>query len=322
MKTRISTLNWLLLSVILNNFCITGIFSQTLKSDDWKQPGFFVGGGVGISKTQIINDAGQEISISQATNCNSVIESVEIGYFFSRYLGFTIGVNYYQYRSNFFIDAYQNNFNTIDNENDPYELRISGNDIEEIQQFEILNIPFCMNIHMTLNKVIGAYLQTGINLFVPISEFYRSTGTFTYKGYFPTYNVVLEELPEYGFPSDLRIQSEGEPKLKPVSYGFVTSLGIDYLFNKRVQFRMAVYFDRSFSSVLANTQIDEFYLTTNAEHVNSILGCASKVSLQSFGSNIGVRYYFTDYNKFKYYSRPSVKRNLREYERQRKRILR
>ncbi len=308
--------------MFLNNYCINGVFSQTLKSDDWKQPGFFIGGGLGIATTQIINEADKDITISQATNRSSIIGSVEMGYFFSRYLGLTAGVNYNQYRSGFYIDTYQHIFNTFDIENDPYELRILGNDIEEIQQFEILSIPFCINLRMPLSKVIGTYLLTGINFYVPIDEFYESAGTFTYKGYFPEYNVVLEDLPEYGFPSDARIQSEGAPELKPMSYGFVASLGFDYLYNKRVQVIMAAYFDRSFSGVLADTQTGEFYLTTNAEHVNSILGCANKVTLQSFGLKIGVRYYLTDYNKFKYYSRPSVKRNLREYERQRKRILR
>lgn len=291
------------------------------RSDDWKQPGFFVGGGLGITKTQIINDADQDITITQTTNGNSIIGSVEIGYFFSRYLGLTAGVNYNQYRSNFYIDAYQNNFNTVDIENDPYELRILGDDIEEVQQFDILSIPFCVNLHMPLSKGIGAYLQTGINFFVPLSEFYESEGTFTYKGYFPAYNVLLEDLPEYGFPSDVRIQSEGAPELEHLSYGFVASLGIDYLVNKKIQFITAAYFDRSFSGVIANPQTDEFYLTKNAEHVNSILDCSNKVTLQSFGLKIGIRFYLTDYNKFKYYSRPSVKKNLREYEKQQKRYF-
>lgn len=321
MKTRIYIFKFLLLSVVLNIGCTNEIFSQIQRANDWKQPGFFIGGGVGIARTQINNKVDQEITIAQTNNENSLIASVEIGYFFSRYLGLTAGVNYAQYRSDFYIDAYQNHFNTVDIENDPYELRILGNDIKEIQQLDILSIPFCVNIRLPLGKAVGAHLQTGINFFVPLSESYESTGTFTYKGYFPAYNVVLEDLPEYGFPSNLRIQSKGAPELKPLSYGFVASLGLDYLLNKRVQLITAAYFDRSLSEVLADSQTGDFYLITNAEHVNSILGCANKVTLQSFGLKVGIRYYLTDYNKFKYYSRPSVKKNLREYERQRKRII-
>ena len=322
MKIKVYTFKFLLLSVVLIIGCTNEIFSQIQRSNDWKQPGFFIGGGLGIAKTQIINEAVQEIIITQTTNGNSIIGSAEIGYFFLRYLGLTLGVNYGQYHSNFYIDAYQNHFNAVDIENEPYELRILGNDIKEIQQFDVLSIPLCVNLRMPLSNLIGAYLQTGINFFVPLSEFYESAGTFTYKGYFPAYNVILEDLPEYGFPSDLRIQSKGTPDLKPLSYGFVASLGIDYLVNKRVQFITAAYFDRSFSGVLASPQVGKYYLTANAENLNSILGYSNKVTLQSFGFKVGIRYYLTDYNKFKYYSRPSVKKNLREYERQRKRFLR
>lgn len=322
MNSRACIIKLLLLATILINCCKNEVFCQVKSSDDWKQPGLFFGGGVGVAHTQIINKISQDISITQSNNKNALLGSLEIGYFFSRHIGLTIGMNYTPYRSDFFVDSYQNHLNTVDIENDPYELRISGDNIEEILRFDMLSIPFCVNIRLPLSKVLGTYLQTGINFFVPLREFYESDGTFTYQGYFPDYNVLLENLPDYGFPSNLRIQSEGVPELKPLCYGFVASLGIDYLFSKRVQFITAAYFDRSFSSVVEDQQAGGFQLTTDVEHVNSILGSTDKVTLQTFGLKIGIRYYITDYNKFKYYSRPSVKKNLREYERQRKVFLR
>lgn len=302
--------------------CTIKLFSQDLKSDDWKQPGLFLGGGPGVARTQILNRIDQEIQLSQVNNSTFLQGSIQIGYFFSRYFGLTTGMSYSQYSSSLYIDSYQNQLYTVDIENDPYELRISGNDINELQQFDILSIPLCVNIRVPLGKAVGAYLQTGINFFVPINESYESVGTFTYKGYFPAYNILLENLPEYGFPSDLKIQSEGEPELNSLSFGFVMSLGLDYMLNKRVQLVTAAYFERSLSEVLAYSQTGDFYLTTNAEHINSILDLADKVTLQSFGLKVGIRYYFTDYYKFKYSSHPSVKKNLREYEQQRKRFLR
>lgn len=318
MKLNTYLLKSALLGIVFIYCCNIKGFSQDLKSDDWKQPGLFLGGGAGVAKTQIIDKIDQEIQLTQVNNGNYFVGSIEIGYFFSRYFGLTTGMSYSQYRSNLYIDSYQNQLNTVDIENDPYELRISGNDINELQQFDILSIPLCVNIRVPLGKTVGAYLQTGINFFVPISESYESVGTFTYQGYFPAYNILLENLPEYGFPSDLKIQSEGEPELNPLSFGFVMSLGIDYMLNKRVQLITATYFDRSLSEVLADSQTGDFYLTTNPENINSILGCANKVTIQSFGLKIGIRYYFTDYYKFKYYSHPSVKKNLRDYERERK----
>ena len=258
MKLKVYLLKSILLGIVFIYCCKIEVFSQTVRSDDWKQPGLFFGGGAGVARTQIINKVGQEITIARVNNENFFLGSIEIGYFFSKYFGLTTGMTYSQYCSNFYINSYQNHFNTVDIENDPYELRISGNDINEIQQFDILSIPFCINIRLPLSKTVGAYLQTGINFFVPLRESYQSDGTFTYQGYFPAYNVLLENLPDYGFPSNLKIQSEGVPELKPLSYGFVASLGFDYLFNKRVQFITAAYFDRSFSRVLEDSQVNVF----------------------------------------------------------------
>lgn len=322
MKPRICIYKILLLSVILICCCRIELFSQGEQYGDWKQPGIFFGVNAGIAKPCILNEVSQEITVIQNNSGSSFLGLIEIGYFFSRYFGLTTGIKYSQYYSNLYIDTYQNHLNTVDIENDPYELRITGNDVEEIQQFDIMSIPFCVNVRMPLNKVFGAFLQTGINFFIPLSKSYESVGTFTYQGYFPAYNVVLENMPEYGFPSDLIIQSKGIPELNHLSIGCVASLGLDYLVNKRVQFIAAAYFDMSLSELLENSSTGEFYLTTSPENINSILGSANNVTLQSFGLRIGVRYYLTDYNKFKYYSRPSVKKNLREYERQRKRIVR
>jgi len=320
MKPRIYIYKALLLSVVLICCCRIELFSQREQSGDWKQPGIFFGVNAGVANPYIINEVSQGITVVQNNRGSSFIGSIDIGYFFSRYFGLTAGIKYSQYYSNLYIDSYQNHLNTVDIENDPYELRITGNDVEEIQQFDIMSIPFYVNVRLPLNKEFGAFLQTGINFFVPLSKSYESVGTFTYQGYFPAYNVVLEDMPEYGFPSDLRIQSKGIPELYHLSIGCVASLGLDYLVNKRVQLMAAVYFDRSLSELLENSSTGEFYLTTSPENINSILGSANNVTLQSFGLRIGVRYYLTDYNKFKYYSHPSIKRNIREYERQRNRL--
>ena len=94
-------------------------------------------------------------------------------------------MTYTSYSSHFNVGAYQNQFITVDDENDPFELRVTGNDIEEIQKLDILGIPFSINFHWPLNKTMGVYLLTGINFFVPLKKTYQSSGIFTYKGYFP-----------------------------------------------------------------------------------------------------------------------------------------
>jgi hypothetical protein len=314
MKIKMIFLRQILLIVILTIFFKHEVYSQSNGSTKWKQPGFFFGIGLGTSKSQIINSGIASVSNLLYSANYSLSESVELGYFFSKYFGLTSGLSYYSYETQLDLDTYQNQINTFDIENEAYELRIIGSDIKEIQQVSILGVPICINIRMPLNKTIGFYVQTGVNLAFPVNKNYKTSGTFTYKGYFPAYNVLLENLPEYGFASNLQSESEGELELKPMSCSLVASAGFDYLIQKRFQVAVAAYYDKSLTSISDYSVTDKFQLSTDATHLNSFMIGSSKTTLQSIGLKILLRYYITDYTKFKYYSHPSIKRTLREYQ--------
>jgi hypothetical protein len=315
MKLRIFLFGRIIFMIIIMNCYQQEVISQINGSERWKQPGLFFGAGAGLTNAQIVNKATLSISNILSDRKASISGTLEIGYFFSKYFGLTSGANYTIYSSDLNIDSYQDQYNTVDRENESYDLQISGYDIEEMQKVDILSIPLCINMRMPLNKTIGFYLQTGINLLIPMSNNYETSGTFTYKGYFPAYNVLLENLPDYGFPTDLKIDSDGELELKPLSYGAIASAGIDYLIQKRVQVTFAAYYDKSLSDITRYSRTDEFHLITEGGKFNSILSGSSKTALQSMGLKLSLRYYLSDYTKFKYYYRPSSKRYLRENRR-------
>ena len=53
---------------------------------------------------------------------------------------------------------------------------------------------------LIFHRVIkGFMIQGGVNMAIISKNSYTSTGTFTYKGYYPAYNVLLENLPNYAF---------------------------------------------------------------------------------------------------------------------------
>lgn len=314
MKLKILFIRHIILSAIFLLCFAPDVKSQGIRSDRLKQNGMFFGSGIGQAKTQIINTGAEYTS----GNNYSLTGFVEAGYFFTKYFGLISGVNYSSYKTQFDLATYQNQYRAIDTENEYYEMRVSGSDITETQQVDILSVPVYMTFRWPFNKTTGVYLQTGVSFAFPLDNYYESTGTFTYKGYFPVYNVILENMPEYGFSTNQNIKSEGNLQLKPVSISFVASAGLDYLIQKRFQITVAAFFDRSLTSISDNSLYNEFQLTSDTEKLNSIMGGSSKSLLQSLGLKAGIRYYLSDYTKFKYYSRPSRNRNLREYLRQRK----
>lgn len=311
MKLKMLYIKQIILSTIFLYFSLSDVQSQNIRSDKLKQNGMFFGAGIGEAKTQIINTGAEYTS----DNNFSFTGFFEAGYFFTKYFGLISGVSYSSYKTQFDIATYQNQFKAIDVENEYYEMRVTGSDIKETQQIEIVSLPVYLTLRYPINKSTGIYLQTGVSFTFPLNNSYESTGTFTYKGYFPSYNVVLENLPEYGFATNQYIESGGNLDLKTVSTSFVASAGLDYLISKRVQISIAAFFDRSISSISDNSLYDEFQLSTGSEQLNTIMGGSSKTLLQSIGLKAGIRYYLSDYTKFKYHSRPSRNRNLREYRR-------
>lgn len=293
------------------------VFSQNNLPEKWKHPGFFIGAGAGLANTQIVNKGTLSVSDKLQKRKSSVIGLAEAGYFISKSLGLITGVNYYSSISSYCsLENYQNHYYTFDVENDPFEMIVEGSDFIETQKIELLSIPFCISFRKPLSKKFGISFQSGINFLFPLKNSFQSNGTFTYKGYFPSYNVLLEDLPEYGFATNLNIVSNGKAELKPLSFGPFVSAGFDCLVKERVQLVISGYFDRSLTSISNYSSPDELLFSETAQLNNTLRG-SNETKLQSVGIRFSIRYFLTDYIKFKYYFHPTPKENLREYERQR-----
>lgn len=315
MKHKVFIFGRIYILILLLFYFEYEVVSQNNRPERWKQPGIFFGAGGGLAYTQILNKGTQSVSNKLQNRKNSFAGSIEVGYFFSKDLGLITGLNYYSSVTSYCnLESYQNQYNTFDSENDPYELRVTGSDIGETQKIDILSIPVCLNFRKPLTASLGFSMQSGINFFVPLNNRYQSGGVFTYKGYFPAYNVLLEDLPEYGFPSNLSVVSNGKVELKPISLGAVVSAGFDYLIQKRVQLILAGCFDRTLTSVSNYSSPDEL-LSSETGQMNNTMSGSNETKVQTISIKLSIRYFLTDFTKFKYYFHPSPKENLQEYER-------
>ena len=267
------------------------VFSQETDISAGKQSGLFVGLNLGPSQSQIINVGTLSVSELLSSKKTSFFGSVEIGYFFSNYFGLSSGIGFISYKTQLTLDTYQNKFNTTDSENESYERRVSGSGVKEVQNIDFLSIPFCIDLRLPFNETIGFFLQTGVNMAVPISKNYNSSGTFTYKGYYPAYNVLLENLPAYGFPSNLSSDTEGELELKPFGFNVTASAGFDFFIQKKIQIAVAACYDKSLSNISEYSSPDKFQLSSDADQINSLMGGCSRAIAQSMGLKIIFRYY-------------------------------
>lgn len=290
MKFRfISNSQIFLLALLLISSQYDG-YSQETDSTVVK-PGLFVGLSVGPSQSSISNEGMLTVTNLLSSSQNSFGGSLEIGYFFSKSIGVSSGIGFSTYKSQLTLGTYQNSFSTTDSENEAYERQVSGSGIEEVQKIGFISLPVCFDLRLPLSKKMGFVLQTGINFSIPISKKYTSNGTFTYKGYYPAYNVLLENLPAYGFPSNYKSAVDGELEIKSINVNVIAATGFDFFLQKNIQIAVMATYSQSLSSISAYSSPDKFQLSSAINQINSLMGGSSKATVQSLGLNIRLRYF-------------------------------
>ena len=290
MKFRIISISQIFFSALLMIGSHFESFSQEADSTVVK-PGLFVGLSFGPSQSSISNEGILSVANLVSSSQNSFGGVAEIGYFFSKSIGVSSGIGYSLYKSQLELGTYQNKFNTTDSENEAYERQVSGTDIKETQKVGFLSLPVCLDIRLPLSKKMGFFFQTGINLAIPVTKKYSSSGTFTYKGYYPAYNVLLQNLPSYGFPSNVNSVTNGSLEIKSMNVNALVSVGFDFLIQKNIQLGIAAFYSKSLLNISDYPSPDKFQLSSDSNQINSLMGGSNKASVQSIGVNIRLRYF-------------------------------
>ncbi|NEW83368.1 MAG: outer membrane beta-barrel protein [Mariniphaga sp.] len=290
MKYRFISISQILFLALLLIGSQYDVYSQEADSTVVK-PGLFVGLRFGPSQSGISNEGILSVANLVSNSQNSFGGSFEIGYFFSKSIGISSGIGFSSSKSQLELATYQNKFNTTDSENEVYERQVSGTDIKEIQNVGFLTLPVCLNIRLPLSKKMVFFIQTGINLAIPVTKKYLSSGIFTYKGYYPAYNVILQNLPAYGFPSNINSVTDGSLKTKSLNMNALVSAGFDFLIQKNIQLGIAAFYSKSLSNISDYPSPDKFQLSSDANQINSLMGGSSKASVQSIGVNVRLRYF-------------------------------
>jgi len=290
MKKEFRSLQYIIVTILcIVAFNFTTLCQEIVETPKIK-PGLFVELNVGTSQTAIVNDGTNSISEIKSGKGNSLFVNAEVGYFFSKYIGISSGIGLHAYKSQLTLDTYQNKFNTTDSENEHYEKQISAINIVELQNLTYLSVPMLVNFNLPIGNKFGLLLQTGLGINFPLKGAYESSGVFTYKGYYPAYNVTLEDLPDYGFPSNLGTKGNGKLELTSPGFNAVASFGVDYKVNGNIQIGLKASYSSSLSNIATYSSPENFQLSSNPDELNSVMGGCSKVSAQSLGLEIMVRY--------------------------------
>jgi hypothetical protein len=293
MKLTSGYSNIIKLSVLILILAESVVYPEELADSLKKHSRLYVGISGGISTNKIINTG--ILSISDITSINKAIYSgnfgLEAGYFFSRTVGISTGVEYNSYSAELLLNAYTNKFTTTDSENETYEKRVSGSDIKELQNISFISVPVCLDFNIPAGRAAGFFLKAGVNLSIPVKHEYTSSGTFTFTGYYPAYNILFQNLPEYGFPDNEVISSRGSLELKSYIVEGVISAGFRYIIKSKIQISAGASFSRSLATISKYSSTDQFQLASDVNTINSIMGGCKNSVTQSMGLRISVTYF-------------------------------
>ena len=291
MKSRIY-IRHIILPVLLIICSPYDIFSQGTDITSERHLGMFIGISSGPSQSKIINEGTSSIANLMSVKKYSFFGSMEIGYFFSRYLGLTSGIGFNPYKGQLSLSSYQSNYDAIDSDNESYEQRVSANSIQELQNISFLSIPLCINFRIPFGEAAGMFFQAGTDMTVPLSKDYHSSGIFTYKGFYPAYNVLFENLPQHRFPSNYDSNADGELELKPFGFNIIGSAGFDFSVSQKIQIAIAGVYDKSLSNISEYTSPDDFQLSSDVDQISSMMEGSTKATTQLICLKIILRYYF------------------------------
>jgi hypothetical protein len=267
------------------------VISQGTDISASKSKSLYIGLSIGPSLSSINNIGDSAVSKLSSGKKGSFLGFIEIGYFFSDNFGLSSGIGFTTGSTSLTLKSYQNKYNATDSELESYERRVTGSDISETQKISFLCVPICFNMRLPVGEKAGFFLQTGLNLAVPITKSYNNSGKFSFKGYYSAYNVTLENLPLYGFPSNVNLTTSGKLDLKPLDLNFIVSAGFDIFVQEKLQIAAAVFFDKSLSNISNYSDINKFQLSQDVDKINSLMGGCSKATVQSIGLKIALRYY-------------------------------
>lgn len=180
--------------------------------------------------------------------------------------------------------------NRIDDDGVLYNLRYKFNNLKEVSSVRYLEIPLMVEYYLDLGKESELVVGLGLKALIPVYSNYRvKHGTQTISGYYPEDNILFEDLPDNGFPTDQKISYRGNIDMRPSS---AASLEIGAYFKDilpKSDLYAGAYCDYGLGK---NSDIKDQPLVENSKTYNGVINSSLRGDLSTFaiGLKVGVRF--------------------------------
>lgn len=177
---------------------------------------------------------------------------------------------------------------SIDSDEDIFELRVHFNDWEEKQKALFLEIPVGVQYQRWFHAKSGLLAMAGAKMSLPVSSSYEVvSGSITRTGYYEQWNVELSDMPKHGFTTTTERPS-GDLAMN-TSYSVFADLGWLYKVSDKYDLYAGGYVSYGLNSVSEASASASGYITGETYKSMMTDYQTGKVNVLSVGVKIGLR---------------------------------
>jgi len=221
----------------------------------------------------------------ETANESNMLPSIEVFYMITKGFGIGTGIRIGTYSTTLRINNYNKQLTSYvtDDDNDEYYPIFNITELEELNKIKTIDIPIFLKFRGGKGKT-GFYFDLGAIYSKFRDATYTLNGTGTVKGYYPEYNVTLENIPEYNFTTQNFNATEEDMTMPSSNLSVATSMGISFMVYQDVTLRIGVnaLFGLTDLMYYESRHPLDFYATTGLE--------GNKTNILSMGAEIGVYY--------------------------------
>jgi len=215
--------------------------------------------------------AGSILSNVKATSASYELGgAIKVGYIYSlsNHIGIGTGIEFSQYKQDVFLSnssATLSNFE-VDPSTSAFEYRITASNYKERQTLHAIQIPLFVQYKMNINKGIDFNFRAGAKYFLPVNYKIKATATnVNGTAYYPDVNLIIDNLPEYGFGSQSNYSASGEYETKGIVMSMF-ELGFTFDMGAKNALYVAMFLENGYGSILDQDK-DESYIGYNPTSV-------------------------------------------------------
>ncbi|MFT4737377.1 MAG: hypothetical protein ACI92W_001489, partial [Paraglaciecola sp.] len=210
---------------------------------------------------------------------------------------FGIGMTESSYVIN--LDEYFYSYLTTDSDEVPFFQNVEGSAMSELVQSRIVDLPIRFRYERNFSTNLSFYANIGMTVSFHLQSMHQGSGEFDYSGFYPRYQQTLNDIPQYGFNSDVQETGNFQTSLSDLSRNDLNVSGAASIgFNYESKSGLVIYVGATgFKNILESTrQKSSNYISEEFDDYNGLLPVINSINFGGYGLELGIRKKFRSRN--------------------------